>query len=80
VELAGLEPATSWVRSRRALALCLAHLLGFQVLAARSEVRDFGQFPPISAEIGPNKRVFGPIFHLPVLRLAGWCAIPPSGG
>jgi hypothetical protein len=30
VELAGLEPATSWVRSRRALALNLACLRGFR--------------------------------------------------
>jgi hypothetical protein len=30
MELAGLEPATSWVRSRRSLALSLACWLGFR--------------------------------------------------
>src|SRR5215204_3009983 len=45
----------------RSPALSLACLLGFRGAGARSEVRDFGQFPPISAGIGPKNRVFGPI-------------------
>jgi hypothetical protein len=61
MELAGLEPATSWVRSRRSPALSLACLQGFYALEARSEARLFGQFPLISAGIGPKKRRFGPI-------------------
>jgi hypothetical protein len=57
VELAGLEPATSWVR----LALSLACLRGFRARGGPSGGRVFGQFPLISAGIGPKKRVFGPI-------------------
>jgi hypothetical protein len=47
MELAGLEPATSWVR--------------FAVAAVRPEASIFGQFGSISAEIGPKNGVFGPI-------------------
>src|SRR5918994_5099477 len=64
MELAGLEPATSWVRSRRALALSLACLQAFAGADTRSEALVFGRFPPISAGIGPKKRVFGPISRL----------------
>src|SRR5215213_11154806 len=32
-------------------------------MKARPEARIVGHFPPISAEIGPKKRVFGPISH-----------------
>jgi hypothetical protein len=49
VELAGLEPATSWVRSRRSPALSLACLQSFYGLEARSEAR---LFRPISAHFG----------------------------
>jgi len=79
MELAGLEPATSWVRSRRALALTSAICRVFAAVEARPEARIFGQFPPISAGIGPKKPVFGPISPwFPVvpasseLRLARW--------
>ena len=61
MELAGLEPATSWVRSRRALALTLGYLRVFAVSAARLRPPIFRQFPLISAGIGPKKRRFGPI-------------------
>src|SRR5215208_4533084 len=59
VELAGLEPPTSWVRSRRSPALSLACLQGFYALEARSEARLFGQFPLISAEIGGDAASYG---------------------
>jgi hypothetical protein len=42
--LAGLEPATSWVRSRRSLALNWLICGGFAAAEARSEARLFGQF------------------------------------
>jgi hypothetical protein len=85
VELAGLEPATSWVRSRRSLALSLACLQGFRVGEARSVARDFGQFPLVSAEIGPKKPVFGPISSCPGCAFAGSCpfhspAVPSDTG
>src|SRR5918996_5970449 len=43
-------------------------LQGFAVVAARREARIFGQFPPISARIGPRKQGFGPISGLAELR------------
>jgi hypothetical protein len=69
MELAGLEPATSWVRFGRSPALNLLCLQGFRAGEARSVARDFGQFPLVSAGIGPKKPVLGPISHLPLLRL-----------
>ena len=49
MELAGLEPATSWVRSRRSLALSLAYLQGFHVGDGRA---GGGDFRPVSAHLG----------------------------
>jgi hypothetical protein len=69
VELGGLEPPTSWVRSRRALALSLACCRVFAAVEARTEARISGQFRPISAGIGPKERGFGPISRLAELRL-----------
>ena len=60
-ELAGLEPAASWVRSRRALALSLVYLRGFRGGGGTAAAPNFRQFPLISAGIGPKKRRFGPI-------------------
>jgi hypothetical protein len=57
VELGGLEPPTSWVRSRRTFALSLACLQGFAAVETRPEAHVFRQFPPISAGIGPKNRV-----------------------
>ena len=45
VELGGLEPPTSWVRSRRSLALNLPCLQRFSPVTVRSEARVFGSFP-----------------------------------
>src|SRR5215218_5074082 len=53
VELAGLEPATSWVRSRRPAALSLACLRGFRGGGGPVGGLDFGLFPPSPLEIGP---------------------------
>ncbi len=61
MELAGLEPATSWVRSKLAFDSSLACLQGFAALAREVEAEIFGQFPLISAGIGPQNEVFGPI-------------------
>jgi hypothetical protein len=47
MELAGLEPATSWVRSRRSPALSVACLQGF------SQRRKPGPWPALSANFRP---------------------------
>src|SRR5688572_16182386 len=41
MELAGLEPAASWVRSRRSPGLSVACLQGFRGAGARPEARTF---------------------------------------
>jgi len=78
MELAGLEPATSWVRFRRSPALSIACSRDFAVVEARPEARFFGQFPPISAGIGPKKRLFGPISRRAELRLPRWLPVDPD--
>jgi hypothetical protein len=61
MELGGLEPPTSWVRSRRPPALSFACLQGFPRCGrAPSPPRAFGQFPLISTGIGPKNGFFGP--------------------
>jgi hypothetical protein len=54
MELGGLEPPTSWVRSRRALALSLACLQGFAAVEARPEARISGPLRPF--RLGSGQR------------------------
>jgi hypothetical protein len=57
MELAGLEPATSWVRSRRALALTLGYLRGFRGGPAAAP-----DFPPVSAHFGWDRAKEAPFW------------------
>src|SRR3954467_14829086 len=61
MELGGLEPPTSWVRSRHSPPLNRVLCRHFQSPAAPTPARNFAQIPRVPGEIGPKKQLFGPI-------------------
>jgi hypothetical protein len=79
MELAGLEPATSWVRSRRALALILACLQGLRRGGARSEARISASFRPFRLGSGQRNGSLARSPRPARLRLPRWPPFHKSG-